>query len=101
IRAHIARAAVTVVPLRIGGGTRLKVLEAMALGKAIVSTPLGAEGIDVTPEKDIVMAPDAAGLAREIDRVLGDRALARRLGEEARRLAVEKYSWRASAEKLV
>ncbi len=101
IRGHIARAAVTVVPLRIGGGTRLKVLEAMALGKAIVSTPLGAEGIDVTHERDILLAPDAAGLAREIDRVLGDPGLAQRLGAEARRLAVDRYSWRASAERLV
>ena len=101
IRAHIARAAVTVVPLRIGGGTRLKVLEAMALGKAIVSTPLGAEGIDVTHEKDILLAADPAGLARELDRVLGDPALAQRLGEQARRLAVERYSWRASADRLV
>jgi glycosyltransferase involved in cell wall biosynthesis len=101
VRAHIARAAVTVVPLRIGGGTRLKVLEAMALGKAIVSTPLGAEGIDVTPEENILLAPDAAGLARQIDRALGDPALSSRLGSEARRLAVERYSWRASADRLV
>lgn len=100
IRPHIARAAVVVVPLRIGGGTRLKILEAMALGKAIVSTTLGAEGIDVTHEREILVADDGVALATQIDRVLSDDVLSRRLGAAARELAVERYSWRSSAERL-
>jgi glycosyltransferase involved in cell wall biosynthesis len=100
VRTHIARAAVVIVPLRIGGGTRLKVLEAMALGKAVVSTTLGAEGIDARHEREILIADDAAGLARQIARVLSDQALARRLGDSARSLVVQRYSWRSSVERL-
>jgi sugar transferase (PEP-CTERM/EpsH1 system associated) len=100
VRTHIARAAVVIVPLRIGGGTRLKVLEAMALGKAVVSTTLGAEGIDAQHERDILIADDATGLAHQIARVLSDDALAQRLGDRARSLVVQRYSWRSSVERL-
>jgi glycosyltransferase involved in cell wall biosynthesis len=100
VRPHIARASAIVVPLRIGGGTRLKVLEAMALGKAVVSTTLGAEGIDVTHERDILLADDGAALAEQIARVLSDEGLRQRMGEFARKLAVDRYSWRSAAERL-
>jgi glycosyltransferase involved in cell wall biosynthesis len=101
VRKEIARAAVIVAPLRIGGGTRLKVLEAMALGKAIVSTTLGAEGIDTTHERDVLIADDGEGLAAQLARVLADDALARRLGSAARKLAVDRYSWRAATDTLL
>jgi glycosyltransferase involved in cell wall biosynthesis len=101
VRTEIARASVVVVPLRIGGGTRLKVLEAMALGRAVVSTTLGAEGIDASGERDILLADDAAGLARQIARVLADPGLGQRLGEGARRLVVQRYSWRSSVDRLI
>jgi glycosyltransferase involved in cell wall biosynthesis len=100
VRPHIARAALAIVPLRIGGGTRLKVLEAMALGKAVVSTRLGAEGIDVTDERDILLADDPAAFAGQVTRVLSDAALARRLGDLARKLVVDRYSWRSAAQRL-
>jgi glycosyltransferase involved in cell wall biosynthesis len=100
VRPHIARASAIVVPLRIGGGTRLKVLEAMALGKAVVSTTLGAEGIDVTHERDILLADEGAALAEQIARVLSDEGLRQRMGEFARKLAVDRYSWRSAAERL-
>ena len=89
-----------VVPLRIGGGTRLKVLEAMALGKAVVSTTLGAEGIDAQHERDILIADDAVGLAHQIARVLSDQTMAQRLGDRARSLVVQRYSWRSSVDRL-
>jgi glycosyltransferase involved in cell wall biosynthesis len=97
VRPHIARAAVIVVPLRIGGGTRLKVLEAMAMGKAIVSTPLGAEGIDVVSGRDVLLGDDADALVEHLGSVLDSNDLARRLGSAARELAAARYSWRASA----
>ncbi|HVU05893.1 MAG TPA: glycosyltransferase [Polyangiaceae bacterium] len=100
VRPHIARAGAMLVPLRIGGGTRLKVLEAMAFGKPVVSTTLGAEGIDVTHEKDILIADDGRAFAAATARVLGDEALAARLGQAARELVVGKYSWRSAADRI-
>src|SRR5262249_54224640 len=63
VRPHIARGAVYVVPLRIGGGTRLKIFEAMSMGKAVVSTAIGAEGLPVTNGRDIVIADEASAFA--------------------------------------
>lgn len=100
LRPHLARAAMTIVPLRIGGGTRLKVVEALAMGKPIVSTSLGAEGIDVTHERNILLADDPAAFANAIGRILDAPDLGRRLGREARALAVDRYSWDAAADDL-
>jgi glycosyltransferase involved in cell wall biosynthesis len=100
LRAEIARAGVVVAPLRIGGGTRLKILEAMAVAKPIVSTRLGAEGIDVQHERDILLADSPQELVREIERVVADPALSARLGEAARRTAEQHYSWAAAAERM-
>ena len=100
VHAEIARAAVVVAPLRIGGGTRLKILEAMAMGKAVVATRIGAEGIDVRHEHDILLADSPADQARAIARLLEDDALRARLGHAARETAVTHYSWRASARAL-
>ena len=97
LRPHLASAAVLVVPLRLGGGTRLKIVEGMAMGKAIVSTALGAEGIEALPERDILMADEPASFAASVVRLLDDPALAARLGRSARQLAVERYSWKAAA----
>jgi glycosyltransferase involved in cell wall biosynthesis len=93
LRPYLASAAAVVVPLRVGGGTRLKIVEAMAMGKAIVSTTLGAEGIDAVPGRDILIADEPQTFAASVVRVLNDPALGARLGQSARRLAVERYSW--------
>jgi glycosyltransferase involved in cell wall biosynthesis len=100
LRPHLASAAAIVVPLRLGGGTRLKIVEGMAMGKAVVSTALGAEGLEVTPGKDILLADDAAGFAGAVLRLLGDPGLASHLGANARTLAVGKYAWSAAAATL-
>lgn len=100
VLAEIGRAAVVVVPLRIGGGTRLKIVEAMSMAKPIVSTRLGAEGIDVEHERELLLADTPAELCRQIGRVLEDPVFAKRLGERARRTAEEKYGWARAADNL-
>jgi glycosyltransferase involved in cell wall biosynthesis len=100
LRPHLAAAEVVVVPLRLGGGTRLKIVEAMAMGKAIVSTALGAEGIEAVPGRDILIEDDPAAFADAVDRLLSDPALAARIGESARKLAVERYGWSGAAQTL-
>jgi glycosyltransferase involved in cell wall biosynthesis len=91
---YYRRASVVVVPLSHGGGTRLKVLEAAACGKAIVSTPLGAEGLGLRDGHDLVLAEGAAGLAREVARLLADGGERRRLGANARAAALP-FDWDA------
>jgi glycosyltransferase involved in cell wall biosynthesis len=100
VRPWIERADVVIVPLRIGGGTRLKILEAMAMGKAVVSTTLGAEGLDVVPERDLLIADDAASLVAQIGRLLDDPELGRRIGASARKLVASRYSWKAAVRTL-
>jgi glycosyltransferase involved in cell wall biosynthesis len=89
------------VPLFIGSGMRGKILEGFAAAKAIVSTRLGAEGIEVEDGRNILLADDPATFASAIRRLSDDEALARRIGAEARRTAEGRYSWRAVAEELV
>jgi glycosyltransferase involved in cell wall biosynthesis len=100
LRPWLERANVVVVPLRIGGGTRLKILEAMAMGKAVVSTTLGAEGLDVVPERDLLLADDPATLAAQVGRLLDDSELGQRIGASARQLVESRYSWHAAVERL-
>jgi polysaccharide biosynthesis protein PslH len=100
MRAHLATAAAVIVPLRLGGGTRLKIVEAMAMSKPIVSTTIGAEGIDVVHEKHLLIADEPAQFAAAVGRVLDDASLAARLGEEGRALVTARYSWEAAARSL-
>jgi glycosyltransferase involved in cell wall biosynthesis len=100
LRPHLAAAATVVVPLRLGGGTRLKIVEAMAMGKAIVSTSLGAEGIEAVPGDDLLVEDQPAAFADAVSRLLTDPGLAARIGQSARRLAVQRYSWSRAAQAL-
>jgi glycosyltransferase involved in cell wall biosynthesis len=100
LRPHLAAAAAVVVPLRLGGGTRLKIVEGMAMGKAIVSTSLGAEGIEAVPGRDILIENQPAGFADAVGRLLTDPGLAATIGQAARRLAVERYAWSAASRTL-
>ncbi|WOH83354.1 glycosyltransferase [Bradyrhizobium sp. BEA-2-5] len=100
LRPHLAEAAVVVVPLRLGGGTRLKIVEAMAMGKAIVSTTLGAEGIEAVPDRDIMIADDVESFAARVSGLLGDADRAADLGRSARLLAESKYAWSSAAHAL-
>ena len=100
LRPHLAAAAAVVVPLRLGGGTRLKIVEAMAMGKAIVSTTLGAEGIEAVPGRDILIEDEPAAFADAVNRLLTDPRLATRIGQSARQLVVERYAWSGAARAL-
>jgi glycosyltransferase involved in cell wall biosynthesis len=91
LRPVIAKAAVCVVPLRIGSGTRLKIVEGGAMGKAMVSTTIGAEGLDFVPEQEILIADDPAIFARNVVELLRDPARRKAMGEAARKRVVRDY----------
>ncbi len=97
IRPYIASAHVYVVPLRMGGGTRLKVLQAMAMGKAIVSTSLGAEGIGASDGREILLRDDPEAFAEAVTSLLADGARRRSLGEAARKFVEERFDWNVIA----
>jgi polysaccharide biosynthesis protein PslH len=100
VRPHIARARCVVVPLRSGGGTRLKILEAMAMARPVVSTALGAEGLAITPGHDILIADDAEGFATHVLDLLGSPERAALLGQASRRLVETRYRWSRCLEGL-
>jgi glycosyltransferase involved in cell wall biosynthesis len=90
----------TVVPIRIGGGTRLKIFEAMAMAKAVVSTTIGAEGLPVTDGSDVLIADAPAPFADAVTTLLRDRARREALEHAARELVVTHYDWAAVAGQL-
>lgn len=92
IRGEIAQASVSIVPLRIGSGTRLKILEAAAMGKAIVSTHLGAEGLDFSPDREIVLADQPDAFARAVIDLLNEPVRRETMGRAARARVVAQYS---------
>ena len=101
IRPYVASAAAYIVPLRIGGGTRLKILDALSMSKAIISTAIGCEGLEVEDGKSIVVANTPAEIAAAILKVLRDPALAQRLGQEGRALVERRYDWSAVGKGLM
>ncbi|MGH9370666.1 MAG: glycosyltransferase, partial [Vicinamibacterales bacterium] len=98
VRPHIAAGQVYVVPLRIGGGTRLKIFEAMGMARAIVSTTVGAEGLPVTPGTDILIADDPAAFADAVVRLVRDGDQRQGLETAARTLVVDRYDWSVVAQ---
>jgi glycosyltransferase involved in cell wall biosynthesis len=95
VEPYIDAATAAIVPLRLGGGTRLKIVEAMSKAKPIISTRVGAEGIDVVDGESALLADDPRRFADHVESVLADAALAKRLGTAARQLAEARYSWPA------
>jgi len=98
IRPYVRRGSVYVVPLRVGSGTRLKIFEAMAMGKAVISTSVGAEGLPVRSEQDILIADTPDAFAGAVVRLLADRNLRSEIGRAARELVVQKHSWASVAQ---
>jgi polysaccharide biosynthesis protein PslH len=95
IRPLIASSWVSLAPLRIGGGTRLKILEAMILGTPVVSTTKGAEGLEVQHGKHILLADDPASFADMVLRLLNSTELRQGIAGQARSLVSEQYSWQS------
>jgi glycosyltransferase involved in cell wall biosynthesis len=93
VRPYVQEGACFVVPLRVGGGTRLKILDAWAMGKAVVSTSVGCEGLAAVDGVNIIVRDDPEEFAQAVVSVLKDRALRERLGAAARRTVEERYSW--------
>ncbi len=100
VRPFFERASVAVVPIRMGSGTRLKIGEALAMSKPIVSTTLGAEGIDLQDGQHILLADDAVSFAAQVVRALEDPRLAASLASEGRAFAEEHLSWAESVARL-
>jgi len=95
VRPYLADAAVVVVPARVAGGTRLKVLEALAMGKAVVSTSVGVGGLDLAPGRELLVADGAEALADAVVALLRDPARQAALGAAGRVAVVARYDWRA------
>ena len=93
VRPYMWAAAASIVPLRIGGGTRLKIYEAMAAGLPVISTTVGAEGLDVRDGQTIALADEPAEFARRCIDLVSDRAAAQRMAAEAFDLVASRYSW--------
>ncbi len=101
VRPYIQSAGVYVVPLRIGGGSRLKILEAMSMKKPVVSTYVGAEGLEVTNEVNILLADNIDDFVSHINTVFGDESTAANLGENGRNLVEQRYGWNTLAAKYL
>jgi len=93
IRPHVADSRVYVIPLRVGSGTRIKAFEALAMGRPVVSTTIGVEGLDIVDGEHFLAADTAVEFAGAILRLLGDAPLRGRLAHTARTLVEDKFSW--------
>jgi glycosyltransferase involved in cell wall biosynthesis len=101
VRPYVRDAACYVVPLRVGGGTRLKILDAWAMGKAVVSTSVGCEGLAADDGRNILIRDDPESFAQAVCAVLRDLPLRQRLGVEGRRTVERQYSWERIGESLL
>jgi glycosyltransferase involved in cell wall biosynthesis len=101
MRPHFEEAALVIVPLRAGSGTRLKILEAMAMERAVVSTTVGAEGLNSERGRHLLLADDPEAFASAILKLLGDPALCAELGRAGRELIQGRYDWKHLSEKAL
>lgn len=98
VRPYMERADAYVVPLRIGGGTRLKIYEAMAMEKPIISTTVGAEGLPARDGMELLLADTPEAFAERVVRVLTDESYARELGARGAKMVRERFGWDKVAE---
>jgi glycosyltransferase involved in cell wall biosynthesis len=103
VRPYYQNAVAAIIPIRTGSGTRLKILEALAAGVPVISSPLGAEGLAVTPGKNILMADpaDPGQWIQHLTALANTPSLARQLADEGRALVRERYDWETLGQKLV
>jgi glycosyltransferase involved in cell wall biosynthesis len=100
VRPYIEEATAFIVPIRIGGGTRLKIYEAMAMEKPVISTTVGAEGLNINDGEDLVLADSPADFAKAVVRVLQEPDFARQLGTNGAQKVRQLYAWNKVAEKF-
>lgn len=100
VRPYLARAEAAVVPLRIGGGTRIKIFEAMSMERAVLSTTLGAEGLPVVPGRDILLEDEPEGFARAVAFLLGDAERRDAIARAAREKVARDHSWESVAARM-
>lgn len=100
VRPYLANADVAVIPLKVGGGTRLKILEAMAMGIPVISTKLGAEGLDVKEDENILIADDHEDFAQKIYEIITDKQLSKRISDSAIKFVEENYTWEKIGEDI-
>lgn len=100
VRDYISQSAVFVVPLRIGGGTRLKILQALAMKKAVVSTSIGCEGLGLIHNEHLLISDNPKEFAKSVMLLLNDKDLRYRLGENGRKLVEDQYDWKSISIKL-
>lgn len=93
VRPYMERAQVYLCPMRDGGGTRLKILDALAMGVPIVATQMALEGIDVVPEQDVLVANEPSEFVRQIERVVNDAALWTQLHTNGRSFVERHFAW--------
>ena len=101
IKPYFSKATVFVVPLRIGSGTRLKILEALAMGKAVVSSTVGAEGLNLKDGEEIFIADDPKNFAAAVIQLITDSALRRSIGKNGRARVEKDYDWQNIGQKLL
>ncbi len=101
VRPYFSRSSICVVPIRMAGGARLKILEALAMGVPIVSTRMGSEGIDLSDGKELLLADSAQDFAAAVLRLLEDQGLRRQLSTQGRRAAEERFDWSRVAPRLL
>jgi glycosyltransferase involved in cell wall biosynthesis len=100
VRPYFAGATISICPIRDGGGTRLKILDAMAMGMPIISTTIGCEGIDVSPGKNVLIADTPEEIVNSIGKLINDDMLREKLSNYARITVENKYSWNIIGQKL-
>ena len=101
VRPYMEKAAAYIVPLRIGGGTRLKIYEAMAMEKAVISTTIGAEGLPLTNGVELLLADEPATFADAVVRVLMEQDYAAELGQRAAAVVRENFGWQRVTERFI
>jgi glycosyltransferase involved in cell wall biosynthesis len=100
VRPFLSRSAIMVVPLRIGGGSRLKILEAMAAGLPVVSTRIGAEGLELAPRENFIAADEPEAMADAVLTLIRDPSPARAMAARSRAYVLDRYDWDALAHRL-
>jgi glycosyltransferase involved in cell wall biosynthesis len=100
VRTYLAKAEVVVVPLRVGGGTRIKIPEAMAMAKCVVSTTIGAEGLPFQNGREIRIADEPEEFANVVCELFGDATRRNSLGHTAREKVVREHGWNAVVDKV-